>query len=68
MERGSFLAITLLYKLILQAVNVGCIKLSFESAAESMIYKYNLHNTLWNAYPIGLDRLSALPINLNDTD
>ena len=31
-------------KMVLQAICVGCIKLSVESVAESMISKYNIHN------------------------
>ena len=31
-------------KMVMQAICVGCIKLSFESVAESLISKYNIHN------------------------
>ena len=31
-------------EMVLQAICVGCIKLSVESVAESMISKYNIHN------------------------
>ena len=31
-------------EMVTQAISVGCIKLSVESVAESMISKYNLHN------------------------
>ena len=45
-----------LYKgieLIMQACAVGAIKISVESVAESMISKYNIHNS--NIRPIGED-------------
>ena len=31
-------------EMVMQAICVGCIKLSVESVAESMISKYNIHN------------------------
>ena len=43
----NFLAKANLFKdieMVLQAISVGCIKLSVESVAEFMVSKYNLHN------------------------
>ena len=43
----AFLAKPALYtniEMIMQAISVGCIKLSEESVAESMISRYNIHN------------------------
>ena len=43
----NFLAKPELFKnieMVMQAISVGCIKLSVESVAESIISKYNLHN------------------------